>query len=741
MATSVGTAWIQIKPTTKSLRTAVESGLNGSQIGGTFWKSFSAAGAGAIAGITSQLTKKLTSVVSSTFSGAMERADVLTRFPKVMEQMGHSAEEAKETIKQLREGVMGLPTALTSVTTYTQRMVNTAGGLQNAADWSLAISDAMLASGANAENAERAMEQFVQAIQRGKPIGNDWLTVMEVASPTMNALAKSMGYASAEIGGEFYTAWQKGKISTEDVMNALVKLDKEGGQGLESFNKLARTAVGGFKTSMTVLRQSVENLEAGWLMGDMEMVETSLNSIVNILPNLISQLLPAFLNSIATLAKAIPQVLPTIADTLLSAENIGTLLDIIAEVIVQIAEKLPTLFEVLISKLPMIVDKIGKALGKLFESEAFWKTAALIGLAFGGKLILGKVLGWISGIFKRSVGNSLGDALHGTVTSVFKTLGDSVKNLITPLAKTLRTVFKELGNGLKEFFTALANPEVLLGMGVFAAGLLAIGAACMAVGPGLKSFMDDIVIPLATFLRDTVLMLLDHLTEAIVRLTTGAIIPLGEFIGNFLLAYIQQMTDSIIYVTQYAIIPLLNVLSGTFTQVINSIANLIMGTLYVALEGIRSIVDAIGDSFLKMGEAIKLALEGVQGILQVFADIILGISESLVAVVALATHQSVSYGRGFAFVNAAATGGLVGGIGTDTSDSNLFALSKGEYVIRAASARRIGYDNLDSLNETGTMAGGGTVNNFTINGYNKSPEELANIISRKIALNTQGVLA
>lgn len=86
------------------------------------------------------------------------------------------------------------------------------------------------------------------------------------------------------------------------------------------------------------------------------------------------------------------------------------------------------------------------------------------------------------------------------------------------------------------------------------------------------------------------------------------------------------------------------------------------------------------------------------------------------------------------------TGGIVQGIGTDTSDSNIYALSKGEYVIRAAAARDIGYENLARMNETGQVSGGGQNIYFTINGYNKSPEELANIISRKIAFNQRGVI-
>lgn len=50
-----------------------------------------------------------------------------------------------------------------------------------------------------------------------------------------------------------------------------------------------------------------------------------------------------------------------------------------------------------------------------------------------------------------------------------------------------------------------------------------------------------------------------------------------------------------------------------------------------------------------------------------------------------------------------ATGGRVHGIGTETSDSNPYMLSKDEYVIKASAAKAIGYDNLDRLNGGNTQ--------------------------------------
>jgi hypothetical protein len=45
-----------------------------------------------------------------------------------------------------------------------------------------------------------------------------------------------------------------------------------------------------------------------------------------------------------------------------------------------------------------------------------------------------------------------------------------------------------------------------------------------------------------------------------------------------------------------------------------------------------------------------------------------------------------------------ATGGRVFGVGTGTSDSNPYMLSKGEYVVKESAAKAIGYNNLDRLN-------------------------------------------
>lgn len=202
---------------------------------------------------------KIAHTISDQLGDAVIRADTLTRFPKVMEQMGYSADAAEVAIQKLVKGVEKVPTPLDKVVSGTQQLVAVTRDVDKASDWMLAVSDAMLSNSASAEKAQLAVYQFTQILQKGKPVGDDWRAVMEAAPGVMLELAEAMGYTSAVMGGDFYTALQKGEVSIEDMMDVLVKMDKEGLNGLDSLQKRAETASGGIETSMTILRQSISN--------------------------------------------------------------------------------------------------------------------------------------------------------------------------------------------------------------------------------------------------------------------------------------------------------------------------------------------------------------------------------------------------------------------------------------------------------------------------------------------------
>jgi uncharacterized membrane protein len=91
------------------------------------------------------------------------------------------------------------------------------------------------------------------------------------------------------------------------------------------------------------------------------------------------------------------------------------------------------------------------------------------------------------------------------------------------------------------------------------------------------------------------------------------------------------------------------------------------------------------------------------------------------------TDASIGGNSGFGL----AAGGRVEGPGTETSDSVPAMLSRGEYVVRAASVRKLGLSALDQINETGRIperhAEGGVIGGGNI------IKPLANIVGTKSA--------
>ena len=698
--TNLGTAWIQIKPSMRGMTSSIRSELSGvgenegASMGTKFSTGF-AAKIGAVSAITERVLSGAINMVKNQLEDAVVRADTLERFPKVMEQMGYSASDAAAAIAKLRDGVMGVPTSLADVVSGTQRLVSVAKDVNKASDWTLAISNAMLSNGASAERASAAMEQFFQVVMRGKPMGQDWLTIMEVAPGVMEELAHSLGYATATLDGDMYTALQKGTLSMEDFMAALVNMNENGTENFAALSEVAKTATGGIETAITTMKQSISN------------------ALVAVIQEIGSENITEFISGIKDAMVGLVGVLKNFFA--FCKEN-WSWLQYVAGAIVAFFATATVVKGIL--KIKNAITGLGSNLRSIFGKGTESALAKSAEKTFSG----------IGTGIKNALG-SLKDILTGAVQAIME---------------PIKALLKGIGEAIAGFFKAFSSPEIAMGAAMFAlaaasiaAAIFLIGSAIGAVMPVLKDLFDNIIMPIAQFIADTLLNLITTLTNSMIILTNQALIPLGEFLVNSFAIILQTITDMITGLTQNAIIPLINTLSGAFISIIQTVGDVLNNVLKTALEGIANITRAVGEAFEHMGNAIRNALEGAAAVVNSFANLIEAVSDAAVAIVAMATNHSINYGRGYAHLFA--QGGRVEGPGTATSDSIPAMLSNGEYVIRASAAHEIGYDNLDDLNKTGQFRGGQT-NYFTINGYNKSPEELANIISRKIAFNQRGVI-
>lgn len=197
---------------------------------------------------------KVFSVIASQTDNAVKRFDTLNNFPRVMQNLGISAEDSQSAIGYLSQKLEGLPTTLDEATTSVQRFTATNGNLRASTSIYLALNNAILAGGGSAQLQASAMEQLQQAYAKGKPEFQDWKILMQAMPAQLKQIANAMGYVDAT---QLYGALQDGKASMDDFMKATVRLNTEGINGLGSFAEQAEGATGGVATSFTNMKNAI----------------------------------------------------------------------------------------------------------------------------------------------------------------------------------------------------------------------------------------------------------------------------------------------------------------------------------------------------------------------------------------------------------------------------------------------------------------------------------------------------
>lgn len=215
---------------------------------------------GAVIGIFTAVTNKALSSISSHVGDAVRRFDTLNNYPRVMESLGYGTEAADASIKKMSDRLQSLPTTLDSMVSMTQGLVVSTNDLGKATDAALAINDMLLASGSNQQLVNSAQEQFRQILAKGKPEMQDWKSLSMAMPGQLDQLAKSMLGPTAN-ANDLYAALGGGKskqaISMDQLLDEIIRLDQEGGEGFASFQEQAETASGGVQTSMANMGNAV----------------------------------------------------------------------------------------------------------------------------------------------------------------------------------------------------------------------------------------------------------------------------------------------------------------------------------------------------------------------------------------------------------------------------------------------------------------------------------------------------
>lgn len=190
-------------------------------------------------------------------SRGISRVDTLNTFPRVMENVGISAEASSRAIATLSAGIDGLPTTLDAAASATQRFALQNGDVEASADMFLALNNAILAGGQSAALQASALEQVSQAYAKGKPDMMEWRTMTMTMGPALKMVAESWGMSVDEMG----EALRTGDRSMDEFLQTIQTLNTE---GIGEFASLSEQASVSTQTIGTALANVGSRMSAVW---------------------------------------------------------------------------------------------------------------------------------------------------------------------------------------------------------------------------------------------------------------------------------------------------------------------------------------------------------------------------------------------------------------------------------------------------------------------------------------------
>ena len=468
----------KLKASQKQVEAQIES--TGKSSGGKFGGAWAVA-AGNL--ITSGI-KKIGSVISSSLGSAIARTDTLNNYPKVMESLGYSSEQSAKSVNQISDALDGLPSTLDGVISDTQKLAATMGNLAdgevNATSVTLGLNDMFLAGGKGTEAASRAMEQYNQMLAAGRVDQQSWNSMLNAAPGQLDQLAKSMLGATAN-QKDLYNALKDGTVSFDDMNAAIVRLDKEGSNGIASFNEQAVAGTQGIATQLQNIQTSMTKVVSAALDGN----EKDMNKYLKQLVNRITKVVPQIAKAIAMAVPAIVGILPELIMNIITAlephidEIINAIIDglmmlldhlpeliaaaikliiaigvaiiqrlpeIIGKILMAIIQLIPVLVEGIVNAIGSFFGPIGEAIGNFFSGVWEGVVAGAQAVWEGIQAVFSGIAEWFGNIFRNA---------WAAVKAVFETGGKIFSGIVEGIIATFKTVVNGIISGIN---TVVAIP-------------------------------------------------------------------------------------------------------------------------------------------------------------------------------------------------------------------------------------------------------------------------------------------
>lgn len=387
---------------------------------------------GSVAGIAGKAASAAMDTVTGSIDDAISRVDTLNAFPKVLQNFGFSANDAKNATAEMSKSIEGLPTTMDQAVESVQGYVGATGNLNQSVELFQATNDAAMVF---AQGSQDAMSQFSMAYQQslsaGKVEAENFNSMNESMPGLMNKVASSMGVSMSQLKNGL----SDGSISIGDFNTAFTNLDKKGGAGMQSLSKSAQDSSGGIATSM-------KNVKT-------EVVKTMASLIEAVGSENIKNAFKAIQDAIKAIVEFVKQnkdwLLPLVA---------GLTAVVVA---VQIIMPIITAFSAIITALTFVFSPLGLAI------MAVVAVIAIVVLAIKN---WGAIVDWLKGVWGAIAGffTGLWNGIKQTFTNVIQAIGSFVsgkfnemKNVISNIFNAIKSVATSVWNAIKSAISSVVN--------------------------------------------------------------------------------------------------------------------------------------------------------------------------------------------------------------------------------------------------------------------------------------------
>lgn len=565
---------------------------------------------GAIANLISQGIQKLASAIHDQLGAAISRVDTINSYKKTMENLGYSTEEVADTTDKLKSGILGLPTTLPGIISAQQQYAALSGNIDEATNLTLALNNATLAGGQGQEVANSAMEQWYQIIAKGKPDAQAWTIINSAMPAQMNQIAESVMGAGKK-SQDLFAAWQDGTVTTQEVIDSLIKLDSEGGGGLASFQKQAKDSTGGIETSMANIKTAIATGMANIIESfGSENIANALNGFKKIVQDVF-----------AALGKAIKFVIDN------SDFFVGALTAMAAGMAAYVLYTTPLSTMVKMFKSLTIVTKAQTAAQWLLNAA---QNASGIGLIIAGiaALVAAFVVLWNKSEAFRNFWIGLWEKIKTAAQPIIEALSkwfseawEKIKEIWQPVSEFFSNLFVSIGETVKPIIDSISS--------AFKEAWELIKVVWDLVAPYFKTVWENIK-TVFSVVKD-VLGAAFKVAWEVIKVVWDIAVPFFQTIWNNIKAIfsvVKTVLGGAFKVAWEAIKAVWNVATSFFKAIWDSIAkifsvvkNVLTGNWRDAWEGIKGIVNTWADFFKNIWQNIKNVFSAVKDYFKkIFSD-------------------------------------------------------------------------------------------------------------------------